>query len=108
MVMVTGCAVEILFLEPPRDGLANRDGLRAGLMAGSFTVVERNAFATGHERVSGSLVLKDLVGVRVQGVVKVNVGRSTITSDHRFRLCTLCVGRRMDFEVMPINPTIAV
>jgi hypothetical protein len=53
MVMVTGCAVEILFLEPPRDGLASRDGLRAGLMAGSFTVVKRNAFATGGERFGG-------------------------------------------------------
>jgi hypothetical protein len=54
----------ILFLEPPRDGLAGRDGLRAGLMAGSFTVVKRNAFATGRERVSSCLVLEDLVGAR--------------------------------------------
>jgi hypothetical protein len=62
--MVSGCAVEILFLEPPRDGLAGRDGLRAGLMPGSFTVVKRNAFATGRERVFGSLVLEDVVGAR--------------------------------------------
>jgi hypothetical protein len=43
---VAGCAVGILFLELPRDGLASRDGLRAGLMIRSFTVVKRNAFAT--------------------------------------------------------------
>jgi hypothetical protein len=62
--MVTGFAVGVLALEPPRDGLASRDSLRAGLMAGSFTVVKRNAFLTGRERVSGVLVLEDVVGAR--------------------------------------------
>jgi hypothetical protein len=56
--------VEILFLKPPREGLASQDGLRAGLMAGSFTVVKRNAFATGRERVRSFLVLEDVVGAR--------------------------------------------
>jgi hypothetical protein len=64
MVMVSGCAVEILFHKPPRDGLASRDGLRAGLMAGSFTDVKRNAFATGRERDSSFLVLEDVLGAR--------------------------------------------
>jgi hypothetical protein len=50
MVMANGCAVEILFLAPPRDGLAGRDGHRTELMAESLTVVKRNAFATGRER----------------------------------------------------------
>jgi hypothetical protein len=58
--MVSGCAVDILFLEPHRDGLAGRDGLRAGLMTGSFAAVKRNAFATGHERIS-SFVVRRLV-----------------------------------------------
>jgi hypothetical protein len=82
--MLSGCAVEILFLEPPRDGLAGRDGLRAGLMAESFTVVKRNASATGRERVSGFLLLEDVLGVRAQGVEKVNVRIPTVTSDHQF------------------------
>jgi hypothetical protein len=77
-------------------------------MAGSLTVVKRNAFATGQERVSSFVVLEDVVGVRAQSVGKVNVSRETITSDHQFRLCALCVVRRTDFEAMPINPTIAV
>jgi hypothetical protein len=56
--MMTGCTVEFLFLEPPRDGLASRDGLQAGLMAESLTAVKRNASATGRERVSGSPLLE--------------------------------------------------
>jgi hypothetical protein len=44
-------------------------------MAGSFTVVKRDAFATGRERVSSFLALEDSVGVRAHGVVKVNVRR---------------------------------
>jgi hypothetical protein len=68
MVMMTGCAVEILFLEPPRDGLVGRDGLRAGLMAESFTVVKRNACATGRERLSDLLLLEDVVGARAKFV----------------------------------------
>jgi hypothetical protein len=55
--MVTGCAVGVLAVERPRDGLAGRDGLQAGLMVGNFTVVKGKAFATGRERVSCSLVL---------------------------------------------------
>jgi hypothetical protein len=106
--MVTGCAVGALALERPREGLAGRDSFQAGLMAGSFTVVKRNAFATGRERVSSFLVLEDVVGVGAQGVVKVIVRTQTITSDHQFRLCALCVGRCTDFEVTAINPTIAV
>jgi hypothetical protein len=82
--MVTGCAVEILFLKPPRDGLAGQDGLRAGLVAGSFTVVKRNAFATGRERVSSVLVLEGVVDPRARGVVQVNAQTQTITSDHQF------------------------
>ena len=77
---MTGCAVEILLLEPPRDGLAGRDGLRAGLMPGSFTVVKRNPFATGRERVGSFLVLEDVLGARAQGVVKVDVRRQTIAN----------------------------
>ena len=106
--MVPGGAVGVLALEPPRDGLAGRDGLRTGLMAGSLTVVKRNAFATGQERVSSFVVLEDVVGVRAQGVVKVNVRKQTITSDQHFRLCTRCAGSRTDFEVTPINQTIAI
>jgi hypothetical protein len=56
--------VEILFLEPPRDGLASQDGLRAGQMLGSLTVVKRIAFATGRERDGSFLLLEDVVGIR--------------------------------------------
>jgi hypothetical protein len=62
--MMTDCAVEILFLKLRRDGLASRDGIRAGLMPGSFTVVKRDAFATGRERVSRFLVMEDVLAVR--------------------------------------------
>jgi hypothetical protein len=100
--------METLFLERPRDGLAGRDGHRAGLMAGSFNVVKRNAFATGRERVGSFFVLEDVIGVRAESVVKGSVRRPTITSDQQFRLCALCVGSRTDFEVSPINQTIAI
>jgi hypothetical protein len=35
-------------------------------MAGSFTVVKRNAFATGRERVRSFLVLEDVVVARAE------------------------------------------
>jgi hypothetical protein len=77
-------------------------------MAGSFTAFKRSAFATGRERVSSFLVLEDVAGVRARGVLKVNVSRETITSYHQYLSCVLCAGRRADFEVTPINSTIAV
>jgi hypothetical protein len=77
-------------------------------MAESFTVVKRNAFSSGRERVSNFLVLEDVVGTWAQGVVEVNVRRERTTSDRHFRLCVLCVGRRTDFEAPPINPPFAV
>jgi hypothetical protein len=66
-------------------------------MAGSLTVVKRNAFATGRERVSSFVVPEDVVGVQAQSVVKVNVRKLTMTSEDEYRLCAFCVGRRTDF-----------
>jgi hypothetical protein len=63
--MATGCAVGVPALERPPDGLAGRNGLRAGLMAGSFTVVKRSAFTTDRERVSSFFVLEDVLGAGI-------------------------------------------